>query len=78
MVYVEISVEKSHDLYFHLNTSSTLEGSVIYVPTLQNEKLYLGTDGAVLQVPVAQCNSYSSCTDCVHDPYCGWHSATRT
>ena len=28
----------------------------------------------VLRIPVQQCSSFTSCTDCLasHDPYCGW------
>uniref|UniRef100_UPI00398ECD69 semaphorin-4G n=1 Tax=Pristiophorus japonicus TaxID=55135 RepID=UPI00398ECD69 len=36
--------------------------------------LYIGSQSAVIQLPLASCRKYSTCFDCVlaRDPYCGW------
>lgn len=38
--------------------------------------LYAGSNTGVVQSPVAFCEKYSTCVDCVlaRDPYCGWNS----
>ena len=38
-----------------------------------DDQLYLASDDAVVQMSVAQCDVYSTCTECLHDPHCGWH-----
>ena len=45
---------------------------------LQNKRLYLATDEAVVDFPVVQCSLYSMCTDCVQDPHCGWDDWSKT
>uniref|UniRef100_A0A4W5PVA8 Semaphorin 4G n=1 Tax=Hucho hucho TaxID=62062 RepID=A0A4W5PVA8_9TELE len=39
--------------------------------------VYVGSNSAVLQVPLSSCQRYTSCFDCVfaRDPYCGWDGA---
>ncbi|CDQ69596.1 unnamed protein product [Oncorhynchus mykiss] len=39
--------------------------------------IYVGSNSAVLQVPLSSCQRYTSCFDCVfaRDPYCGWDGA---
>ncbi|KAL2077955.1 hypothetical protein ACEWY4_025640 [Coilia grayii] len=40
--------------------------------------IYLSSQSAVVQVPLATCQRYSSCFDCVfaRDPFCGWNGRT--
>ncbi|XP_055786704.1 semaphorin-4G-like isoform X2 [Salvelinus fontinalis] len=39
--------------------------------------IYVGSNSAVLQVPLSSCQRYTSCFDCVfaRDPFCGWDGA---
>ncbi|XP_024243155.1 semaphorin-4G [Oncorhynchus tshawytscha] len=41
------------------------------------ESVYVGSNSAVLQVPLSSCQRYTSCFDCVfaRDPFCGWDGA---
>ncbi|XP_013928269.1 PREDICTED: semaphorin-4C-like, partial [Thamnophis sirtalis] len=36
--------------------------------------LFIGSDTKVIQVPVANCSKYRTCSDCIlaKDPYCAW------
>ncbi|KAK2171511.1 hypothetical protein NP493_1055g00005 [Ridgeia piscesae] len=45
---------------------------------LNKKQLYLGSDLNVLQLPVEQCESYTLCTECIRDPYCGWDETWHT
>ena len=45
-------------------------GGVVQAPYL-----YVGTDDAVVQLPVDECYRYTMCLACVRDPYCGWDGA---
>ncbi|XP_054838936.1 semaphorin-4G [Eublepharis macularius] len=40
----------------------------------QQKSLYVGSQSGVLQLPLATCERYISCFDCIlaRDPYCGW------
>ncbi|KAK6302059.1 hypothetical protein J4Q44_G00281120 [Coregonus suidteri] len=39
--------------------------------------IFVGSNSAVLQVPLSSCQRYTSCFDCVfaRDPFCGWDGA---
>nr|XP_015195177.1 PREDICTED: semaphorin-4D isoform X2 [Lepisosteus oculatus]XP_015195178.1 PREDICTED: semaphorin-4D isoform X2 [Lepisosteus oculatus]XP_015195183.1 PREDICTED: semaphorin-4D isoform X2 [Lepisosteus oculatus] len=41
--------------------------------------LYAGSDSGVVQSPIAFCEKYSSCEDCIlaRDPYCAWDSDAK-
>uniref|UniRef100_A0A4W5NK57 Semaphorin 4G n=1 Tax=Hucho hucho TaxID=62062 RepID=A0A4W5NK57_9TELE len=41
--------------------------------------IYVGSNSAVLQVPLSSCQRYTSCFDCVfaRDPFCGWDGASN-
>uniref|UniRef100_A0A4W3IK54 Semaphorin 4D n=1 Tax=Callorhinchus milii TaxID=7868 RepID=A0A4W3IK54_CALMI len=42
--------------------------------------LYAGSDSGVVQVPVAFCEKYKTCTDCIlaRDPYCAWNPESNS
>ena len=40
--------------------------------------MYLGTDEAVVQVRVDDCQRYTECLTCARDPHCGWSIADNT
>lgn len=48
-------------------------GGIIYVFVSQRS-IYVGSRSGVVQVPMAACQRYTSCYDCVfaRDPFCGW------
>ncbi|XP_007898196.1 semaphorin-4D isoform X3 [Callorhinchus milii] len=45
-----------------------------------NKFLYAGSDSGVVQVPVAFCEKYKTCTDCIlaRDPYCAWNPESNS
>uniref|UniRef100_A0A4W3IE27 Semaphorin 4D n=1 Tax=Callorhinchus milii TaxID=7868 RepID=A0A4W3IE27_CALMI len=47
---------------------------------LDNKFLYAGSDSGVVQVPVAFCEKYKTCTDCIlaRDPYCAWNPESNS
>jgi len=51
---------------------SNCQGDIV---RMQAPYLYLGTDDAVVQLPVNECYRYKMCLACVRDPYCGWDAA---
>ncbi|XP_028596444.2 semaphorin-4C [Podarcis muralis] len=44
------------------------------VLSLQKRVLFVGSNSQVIQLPVADCSKYHSCSDCIlaKDPYCAW------
>ena len=52
--------------------SNNWQGDIV---RMQAPYLYLGTDDAVVQLPVNECYRYKMCLACVRDPYCGWDAA---
>ncbi|XP_044293426.1 semaphorin-4C isoform X2 [Varanus komodoensis] len=44
------------------------------VLSVQKRVLFVGSDSQVIQLPVAECGKYRSCSDCIlaKDPYCAW------
>ncbi|XP_062995112.1 semaphorin-4C [Elgaria multicarinata webbii] len=44
------------------------------VLSLQKRVLFVGSNSQVIQLPVADCSKYHSCSDCLlaKDPYCAW------
>lgn len=45
------------------------------VDDVTHEYLYLGTDDALVQLRVDDCQRYSHCSSCARDPHCGWSIA---
>ncbi|XP_072137772.1 semaphorin-4D isoform X1 [Mobula birostris] len=41
--------------------------------------IYAGSHSGVVQVPVASCEKYKTCTDCIlaRDPYCAWNPQSK-
>ncbi|XP_078252244.1 semaphorin-4D isoform X2 [Rhinoraja longicauda] len=42
--------------------------------------IYAGSHSGVVQIPVAFCEKYKTCTDCIlaRDPYCAWNSEKKS
>lgn len=53
---------------------SNTEDSILSVKKGDNGFIYFGTTSSVLQLRIASCSAYSTCSECklANDPYCEW------
>ncbi|MBN3286593.1 SEM4D protein, partial [Polyodon spathula] len=73
----EVHVVEEIQLFTHFEPIKTLLLSSQREYLLFQQKcLYAGSDAGVVQSPIAFCEKYMSCADCIlaRDPYCAWDS----
>uniref|UniRef100_A0A672K6I1 Semaphorin-4E-like n=1 Tax=Sinocyclocheilus grahami TaxID=75366 RepID=A0A672K6I1_SINGR len=72
--YVQKAVNYDGEIHIIKEVKLFQNAEPIDVLRLHQNQLYAGSASGVVQMPVSNCNRYSSCLDCVlaRDPYCAW------